>query len=113
MDPNVLLCGKKGKRKRQKNLKIWVESREGKNIVIAVQQTVSYTAHSSTTDGNVRLAVALCVCVVEGGGGSGWGTWGLPFTNTCYSDYYSVLSIQTGLIFSPSAFLAKLAVFTL
>lgn len=54
----------KKEKEKDKNLKIWVESREGKNIVIAVQRTVSYTAHSSTTDGNVRLAVALCVCVL-------------------------------------------------
>lgn len=56
----------KKEKEKDKNLKIWVESREGKNIVIAVQRTVSYTAHSSTTDGNVRLAVALCVCVCCG-----------------------------------------------
>lgn len=82
MDVDGLLC-KKGEK--------WRRKRRGKKyIVIAVQRVVSYAVRSSMTAGNAGLDVALCVCVCvfERRGGE------LPFTNTCYSDYHSVLSIQ-------------------
>ncbi len=79
MDVDGLLCKKSKK---------WRRKRGKKYIVIAVRRVVSYTVRSSMTAGNAGLDVALCVCVRVFEGGEP------PFTNTCYSDYHSVLSIQ-------------------
>lgn len=67
------------------------EKKKKKYIVKAVRSAVSYTACSTMTAGNAGLDLALCVSLLRRWGGGGWK---LPFTNTCYSDYHSVLSIQ-------------------
>lgn len=94
MDVDVLICKKKKRGGGVGGVEKWRRKRRGKKyIVIAVRRVVSYTVHSSMTAGNAGLDVALCecvyVCVFETRGGGG-----LPFANTCYSDYHSVLSIQ-------------------